>query len=211
MTTITNGYCTLQQLAETIGVGIALQTDQDNYMRAINTASRWVDQWCGRRFYVDQAASARKFTPCAVDWLDVDDFSTTTGLVIKTNPTADGATYQTTITAGDYLLRPVNSTGPNGVSGWPFTSIQLMATSWLAGNFQPSAEITAKWGWAAIPDDVQQATIHAAEYIYKTKDAPFGSAGIGDLGITRAYFPTVVKDLLASYRKYGATGTPMVG
>ncbi len=205
--TITNGYCTSAQLSEALGTP-PLPGDSDNYDRAINTASRWIDQHCARRFTTDAAATARKFYVLDDTCATVDDFHTTTGLEIKTAPTSSG--YGTTIASTNYELLPLDGVGPNGATGWPYTGIVLYDTSFLSTSARPALQVTAKWGWAAVPDDVLQACIAAAEYFFKAKDAPFGAAGVADLGITRARMPSVVTDLLVPYRRYGAPGTPMV-
>lgn len=201
--TLTNAYCTLAQFEQTIGQP-GLPQDLDNYERAINTASRWVDQHCGRRFYADAAPSARQFWSCDGYQVAIDDVSTTTGLQVATG---DG--YVQSIT--DYVLYPLNRVGPNGATSWPYTSLVSPTVPFQATAGQPNVQVTAAWGWSATPDDVTQACIHAAEYIFKAKDAPFGAAGISDLGITRAKMPSVVLDLLVTYRTYGAVGLPMVG
>jgi hypothetical protein len=203
--TITNGYCDLTQLGEALGANVS---DTANLERSISAASRWIDQHCGRRFYADALATARKFMPRDASCCPVDDIHTTTGLVVKTSPVAAG-TYGITLAATDYVLSPYSGVGANGATGWPYTEITT-STTWTFNGALPAVEVTAKWGWAAVPDDVVQAAIAAAEFVYKSKDAPFGAAGVADLGITRARMPSIVLDLLAGYRKYGAAGTPFV-
>ena len=57
---------------------------------AINAASRQIDAFCGRYFYADGSASARKFFTDDLYRLKVDDISTTTGLVVKYDDDDDG-------------------------------------------------------------------------------------------------------------------------
>jgi hypothetical protein len=45
-----------------------------------------------------------------------------------------------------------------------------------------SVQVTAKFGWPAIPDDVLQACMIQAGQIAKAKDAVFGGVALGDGG-----------------------------
>ena len=45
-----------------------------------------------------------------------------------------------------------------------------------------NVQVTAKWGWAAVPTDVKNACRRLAQMRYKSKNAPFGVAGVGDMG-----------------------------
>ncbi len=80
---ITNGYCTLAELKSVMRIN---DTVDDTMLEArITEASRVIDQHCDRRFYADANATARLYVPPVADLVMVDDISTTTGLVIKTD------------------------------------------------------------------------------------------------------------------------------
>ena len=204
--TITNGYCTVGDLQETIGSTL----DTPNMERAINTASRRVDTYCGRRFYIDDTLDSRLYRAVAPDRVIIDDITDNTSMTVKTNPSNSG-TYQTTIASTDYVLRP-EERGLNGAADMAWTEILLVnGEEFTSGNGRPEVEITALYGWETVPADVVQATILLASYVFRSKDAPFGAVGVSDLGITRARMPAIVAELLDPYRRYGAVGTPMVG
>jgi hypothetical protein len=193
--TITNGYCTLAELKEILRI---LDTVDDELLEArINEASRVIDQHCNRRFYADATASARLFTSIDGNTIFVDDISSTTGLVVKSDSAGDG-TYATTIAAADFQAEPLNAI----VKGTPITSIAAR----LAGAFSMAAvpagcQVTAKWGWPAVPDPVHSACLILAGRLVKRGDSLLGVAGFGELGAitVRAIDPDVER-MLRPYR-----------
>lgn len=148
---------------------------------AVTAASRAVDRVCGRQFGLVAAPEARYYTPqwdskiCR--WLvKFDDLMTTTGLVVMADLGDDG-TYESEVDG--YALRPVNAAPKSR----PWTSLVVLSSSTtLPVRTEASVEVTAKWGWSAIPDAVKQATILQASRILKRRDAPFGVAGSPDSG-----------------------------
>ena len=193
--TITNGYCTLNELKEILRI---LDTVDDELLEArINEASRVIDQHCNRRFYADSTASARLFTSIDGNTIFVDDISSTTGLVVKSDSAGDG-TYATTVAAADFQAEPLNAI----VKGNPITSIAAR----LAGAFSMAAvpagcQVTAKWGWPAVPDPVHSACLILAGRLVKRGDSLLGVAGFGELGAitVRAIDPDVER-MLRPYR-----------
>ena len=179
------GYCEAQMLKEYLGINAAVnewQLDQ-----AIKAASRAIDNYCGRRFWTDSAVVTRTFAAGGGTTLALPDgISTTTGLVIKTDTAANG-TFATTWAATDYLLLPVNA--PYAFPDpEPWTEIQATGSlSFLAGTAaRPNAvQITARWGWPAVPDPVVSACLIKASRLYHRKDSPQGIAGFGDFGPVR--------------------------
>lgn len=193
--TITNGYCTLNELKEILRI---LDTVDDEMLEArINEASRVIDQHCNRRFYADSTASARLFTSIDGNTIFVDDISSTTGLVVKSDSAGDG-TYATTVATTDFQAEPLNAI----VKGNPITSIAAR----LAGAFSMAAvpagcQVTAKWGWPAVPDPVHSACLILAGRLVKRGDSLLGVAGFGELGAitVRAIDPDVER-MLRPYR-----------
>lgn len=199
---VTNGYTTLADLRGVLGIP---DTAEDTRIEAaINAASRGIDLHCRRRFHADTTATARVYGADATPdgyVLHVDDFHTTTGLVVATDDTDDG-TFETTWAATDYQLEPLNGI-VSGVEGWPYTRLVAIGRYlWPAVGRRARARITAKWGWAAVPEPVRQASQLVAADLWKQKDAPFGVAGTGEYGVLRILEqnPTV-RGLLAGFRK----------
>jgi hypothetical protein len=177
-------------------------TIDDNLIRkAIRSASRAADKYCGRRFYPDTTATARVYRPDTIGRADVDDFHTITGLVIKTDDDDDGV-YETTWAAGDYVLEPFNGI-VDGESGWPFSKIRSVGTRYFGTwSRRATLQVTAKWGWAASPPDVTEASLLMAGELFKLKDAPFGIAGVGDFGVVRVRQSPHIARLLDPYRRH---------
>ena len=103
---------------------------------------------------------------------------TSTGLVVKVDTALDG-TYATTVAASGYTLRPRNA-APAGV---PWTEVLIPQTS--VSTFVGGAEtvqVTARWGWAGIPDSVRQACLLQASRLLSRRDSPYGVAGSPEVG-----------------------------
>ncbi|MEU4150835.1 phage gp6-like head-tail connector protein [Streptomyces sp. NPDC026659] len=149
---------------------------------AIAAASRGIDKNCGRRFWLDSSATARTFNPefrtVSYDTgqlLIVDDIGSTTGLVVATGDV--GGAY-TTIT--DYETWPENAVA----LGLPITGLLRHSGTWgTTGTAR--VQVTAKWGWPAVPDEITQATILQALRLYKRKDSPEGVLGSAEWGAVR--------------------------
>jgi hypothetical protein len=193
--TITNGYCTLDQLKAVLRVTDTV--DDVLFESRIEEASRVIDDYCNRRFYADTTATARIFVASESTTVVVDDISSTTGLVVKTDSAGD-ATYAKTLTAADYQAEPLNAVS----RGVPITMIRTTASGYLPTAMAPAGvQVTAKWGWPAVPEPVQSACIILSGRLVKRGDSLLGVAGFGDLGaITVRSIDPDVQRMLAPYR-----------
>ncbi len=61
-------------------------------------------------------------------------------------------------------------------------------------------QVTAKWGWSAVPGPVKQACVYLAEETYKLKGSPFGVAASDQFGPIRMRDNPKVLSMLAPYR-----------
>lgn len=195
--TITNGYATLAAV-QTAGHYQDSLSDPE-LERAIESASRMIDGWCKRRFWVDSGVTARVYRPVDRYRVRTDDISTSTGLIVAYDSGDDG-TYETTITSTNYQLYPLNGIMA-GIEGWPYTSIELVEGDLFPiYSKRPAVQITAKWGWAAVPKAIQQATIVQALRVHKGLDAPFGIVETPDgLGARLPAMHAEVRALIAPY------------
>jgi hypothetical protein len=204
----TNAYCTLAALKAELKI---TDTDDDSLLyTAINAASRQIDGHCGWRFWQDSAVQARKFHPdnpgtvYLCDDETGDGISTTTGLVVKVDADGDGV-FETTLTVDtDYFLEPSNAATRD--PAWPYTELHVAPTAaayFPCGWTRPTVQVTAKFGWPAVPDDVTKACLVQAGQLHKAKDTPFGVAGVSDMGVlrVRSELHPIAKGLLAPYRK----------
>ena len=129
----------------------------------------------------DGSVSARVFAAEDPVTLKVDDFSTSTGLIVKTDTVGNG-TFDRTWTSADYQLEPLNGV-VEGIEGWPYWRIRAIDDE--AFPVDPTGrarvQVTAKWGWAAVPDAVFQACLIQSLANFKRKDAPFGVIGFDEM------------------------------
>lgn len=168
--TLTNCYFAINDLRTFVGIRDV--QDDDTLDWAANAACRAVDAFCGRIFYDTGATSARTYRVVDAKIAHVDDFSTTTGLVIKTDDNDDG-TYETTWTSADYEL---SSTWSPRLGAVPYNAVRAVGTSCFPTltTRRLVLEVTARWGWAAVPAMVKMASLVVAQDFWKRKDTPFG-------------------------------------
>jgi hypothetical protein len=194
-------YATLDELKSRLG-GVTGSSEDDALTNALTAASHGINLWCGRRFYRDDTASARVFKPVSPRVAIIDDFWTTDSLIVATGEGDD--TFATTWTTADRQLEPLNGI-VNGEPGWPYWLVRARnGSSFPAGSVgDVTVQVTAKWGWAAVPANVSEACRIVAEEIYKLKDAPFGVAGFGDMGVVRIRENPKVAAMLFRYQRDG--------
>lgn len=177
-------YAVLDELKEYLDID---RTDFDSRLDdALITASRTIDRYCGRTFNDAGSASARVFYPTRQKVALVDDFHTTTGLVIKVDDDDDG-TFEVTWTAADYQLEPLNGIR-EGTTGWPYWVIRAIGDNEdFAVNKKGRAtlQVTARWGWASVPGPVKSACLILAAETFKLATVPLGVAGMGEFGFVR--------------------------
>lgn len=197
---LVNCYCTLPQAKLAVGV---TDTLDDTFLDiAINAASRQIDGYVGYRFWQDSTVKTREFWADDYRCVYLDEgISTTSGLIVKIDEDGDGA-FETTLTiTTDFILKPANA--PDMVPVQPWTEIHL-ADNYsfpILSNGRPGVQVTAQFGWPAVPDDVTMACILLAHDLFKSKDAPFGVAGASDFGVLRITQNRTVMNLLAPYKK----------
>ena len=201
---VTNGYCTQNQLKGFVGIPTSDSGDNDLLDDAINAASRQIDAFCGRIFYAETSASARKFFTNDPYRLRVDDISTETGLVVKLDDDDDG-TYEVTVASTEFQLLPINNV-VGGILISPFYIVELFSggiQEWpmdFSSN-RPRAEITAKWGFPSIPEQIRQATLMLASELFAMRNAPLGVAGVGDFGVVNIQQNREITRMIAPFRK----------
>jgi hypothetical protein len=174
-----SSYATLAELKGSIGV---TDVDDDTELTyALSAASRLIDDYTGRQFGALAAAVPRYYEAFydieSRRWMArIDDLMVTTDLVVRTD---DGTeTYPTTLVIDtDFRLQPYNAPA----DGRPWTAIVASTSNTFSRDLR-SVEVTARWGWAAVPAVVTQACLIQAGRLFKRKDAPFGVAGSPELG-----------------------------
>ena len=176
--------------------------DDDELALAITTASRAVDHECNRQFGLVAAPEARTYTARpnyerGLWVVDVDDFQTATGLEVEVLDVGVVTTFDS---------EPRNA----AAKGRPWTRIVFTAES----EFEPSSscrdvEVTARWGWSAIPTAPKGATLLQAARWATRRQAPFGIAGSPDAGSEMRLLARLDPDVAVSlngYRRPRSTG-----
>lgn len=203
---ITDGYATQTELDHYIAaangdVSIGIANRAGELDAAINAASRAIDGFCGRSFYDTGSATARVFAADSSGRVHVGDFSTTTGLVVKHDAGGDGV-YETTWATTDYQCEPLNNVY-GGHTGWPYTSLRAVGTRSFPVSREALVEVTARWGWAAVPADVRQSCLIIAHGIFDRNQSPHGVAGFSEFGALRVTpFDRQAQMLLHPYRAH---------
>jgi len=191
-------YVALSELKTALG--ISGSADDDFLNLAIDAAEKSINDLCGRKFTADGSASARTYR--AQPYLAVtDDISTLTGLIVKTDTSADG-TFDTTWASTDYQVEPLN----NITKGRSVNNLRAIGsyTFPVYGDGQVSVEVTAKWGWPAVPDPVKQSALMLSSRLYGRKASPMGVIGVGDFGPVRiSRSDPDVAFLLMDYKRAG--------
>lgn len=194
-------YVTTQELSAEFGIDDLV--DETELQLSVTSASQWITSYCERDFNDAGSVSARTFH-IEGQVAHVDDFHTDTGLVVKTNSGND-TTFETTWVSGTYQLEPLNGVS-GGLTGWPYTKVRFVQ-SYVHRSCvgRPTVEVSAQWGWAAVPAAVKKATMIQAGRLYKRRHSPEGVlGGFSDFGPVRVgtRLDPDVQALLAPYRKH---------
>jgi len=195
-------YVSLEEIAVQLG-----QTDTSRnglVVGAIEAACRRIDGHCGRTFSKTTTATARVFYPTSATVVEIDDCCSITS--VKTD-TADDGGFATTLATSEYITEPLN--GVRHGHAWPTTKLRTIAPTTFPLVVRPAVQVTGVWGWDQVPEPVILAALQLSVMLYRSPDAPFGTAGIADLGLTRVRMPKIVEEILSDFVVEG-TGAPMV-
>lgn len=200
---IVNGYTDLDGLKSWADAnnGAGMTSADDALLENVATAaSRTVDHYCGRRFYLDTVVSAKRYRMSA-PYVPIDDIGDLTGLVVETGST-DGATWTATT---NYDLEPLNGTMDG--EAWAYESVVLYDCSsrWWRTRTRPVLRVTARWGWPAVPAAVAQATVMMATRFFQRRTAWAGVAGFDASGVAVRLSKTD-PDVAAMLDPYGPVG-----
>lgn len=195
---IANGYCTLAE----VKAALRLTDNVDDALieGAIESAARRIDGVTGRWFY-KTASTAISIYPVDSYNVSVQDMANTS-IVVKTDDDGDGV-FETTWTQGtDYQLEPLNAS----LNAKPYNRIVAIGGKTFPLQYNPDpalVQVTAQWGWEAVPHDIRQAAVLLSIRGFARYNAALGVVGFADMAIqVRAVDPDV-RDLLAPYRIIG--------
>lgn len=176
---------------------------------ALNSASSEIERYTGRQFNLAASATPRLYEPEA-DWMTVrtDDFASLTGLVVQTNPDTSG-NFTLTLSSSQYEAYPFNGV-VDGQPGWPFYRLHAVSGPLfvrLPFVRKASVQVTAQWGWPAVPAPIKQSCMIIAAQTYRLADAPWGVAGMTEFGTAvRIRDIPMVREKLRPFVKYPVLG-----
>lgn len=175
-----NEYVTQAALKATLSLTGETFADAD-IDAALEAASRSVDGHCRRRFYADADVNQiRYYSPFSKSLLPIDDLVTLTTL--KTDPGGDGTFEETWTLNTDFNLLPLNPELIDATNRWPSTQIEThpLGSFYFPTSYPRSVQVTGKFGWAAVPPQVKEATtILAHRLLKRAREAAFGVVGLG--------------------------------
>lgn len=195
---IVNGYLTLARLKE--AVGAKTEVHDNDLERAIGSASRKIDEWTGRYFYQDAAPSARLYRAADAFYVSVGDFDSTAGVLVKTDLDTDGV-FETTWASSDWQAEPLVRYNQKPYTRITATSRDKTFPFW---SLRPMVQVTATWGWGAVPPQVEQACEYMATLFYRAKDQ-YG-ASIGLIDQTEKMTADPIKVAMELVREYAVEG-----
>ena len=213
---MSHAYRSVPELKAWIGLSGSGQDTNLGY--ALNAATAAIDAYAGRQFDIDGTVVTRLYDCEYMDYAEVDDIATSTGLVVKTL-NADGTVNETLTLNTDYYLAPYNADKVEPVM--PFTKL-IMAIE-KSGKVLPTEHrqglsVTAKFGFSAVPDAIVQATLIQASRYFQRKNSPMGFSGNPETGQPTVVFLSEldpdVKNLVKPFKKTTitlASGRPYVG
>lgn len=202
-------YCTMAELKSRLQIDDTDTSDDYEIQLVMGAVTDWITTYCGRHFY--RVPETRTFKPENVWNLDIDDVVSVSSVDLDYD--GDGV-YEVHWTEGQQfqLLRYGSKYNQHNLGiARPYNYLQVTSgnaaqpegSGWLPWIWpftrQDRVSISGIWGWQDIPWNVTQAALYIAAEMFKSKDSPFGVAGIGELGIVKIAASPWVVELLRPY------------
>lgn len=156
-------YASLDQLKSALGI---TTTDDDALLlTALDGASRFIDEQCGRTF-TKTTSEMRTFRGTGFSpVLRIDDAVS----VSQVATVASGVT--TVLESVAYALDP-----PQPRPGWPYERLRITGGG-VPGGWWPAlpsvVQVTAVWGWPAVPADITVVCLSVAARFYRSSKLGF--------------------------------------
>lgn len=171
-------YITVAELEAFLG-----KTDDGRFAQIVDAASRDVELFCHRQFNTDGIVTARTYRPLDRWTVFTDDFHTTTDLVVETDDDNDG-TFETTWTT-EFEVGPDGEGFVSGAGGWPFWTLAAVTSQFWPVRRRRTVQVTAQWGWAAVPSGIKEATLAVAAVLEsKDQSGPIRSESIDGYSVS---------------------------
>lgn len=201
-------YVSMDELKSSINDSSGQDKDDYEVQQACITATTLIHDLCGQHFY--QINEARTFSYESIFEMFIDplvpgsitefaiDYS---GTGVYDTVWTEGKDFQTLRYNQKYNTRWLGEARPHDyVRVIQGGTRQMLPFVW-AYTQANRVKITATWGWPQIPNNVHHAALLLAVDLLKMKDAPWGIAGMGELGMVKTQANPEVMELLSKYRE----------
>ena len=172
-------------------IGATTATEAALLVASLAAAEQAVNEYCVRNFVVvavDAEATARVFIPDGTQRLLIDDARAVTSVSV------DSTAVDSTL----YQLEPLNNLSASGAYR-PYERIFYLDSRWpISTRGKASVSVTARWGWAAVPDAVTEATKIIGKDIVQQRQTVGNLAAVGDIA-TSVRLNTYVRELLRPF------------
>jgi len=188
----TPAYCTAEAFDDYISDEFA-STEATLRLGALNAAERAINEYCNRSFPVAGSATAKLYVPSNTPILRIHDCTTVTAVT-------ESGTAVTT-----YQKEPVAAAW-SGLAK-PYEQLLMLGSYWsqTGDAGEATISVTATWGWAAVPDEVSEATKILGKDILQQRRTSGNLIAVGDFGGS-VRINTYVKQLLNPLRRVEAFG-----
>jgi hypothetical protein len=208
-------YISMEELKSSLNDVSGQSKDDYEYQRACITSTTLIHDLCGQHFM--QVIEPRTYSYDSIYELFIDPIvpGSITEFALDYEGNGDyntiwteGQDFQTLRYSEQYNPRNLGEARPhdfvrvllNGVDAGVTPGGEMLPFVWA---YTPNnrVKITGTWGWAEIPQNVTHAALLLAVDLFKMKDAPWGIAGMGELGMVKTQANPEVMELLAKYRE----------
>lgn len=181
-------YVGLEEMKNRLGI---TDTSQDfELLTSIFSATGWVNEYCGRHF--NRITETRTFVPYDIYEIALDDIVPGATIQVNVDFDGDGVYEQAWTQNVDYQLMlgqdrfNLNATGITR----PYEKLRVINSGRTLPFIWPFAplnrvQVITTWGWTAVPPPVAEGSRILSADCFKGKDAPFGIAGVTDIGVLR--------------------------
>jgi hypothetical protein len=168
---------------------------------AIEAASRMIDDYTERFFYVNGSAGSpvtRYYTALDPYTINIDDITLVSEVATDDN---FDFTYGTVFGTSDFMVEPIN----NPIKGFPYNRLLAIGSYIFPYQLPQAVRVKGVWGFTAVPDQINMATLIQSSRLFGRRQSPFGIAGSPDLGTVRLFsrLDADVEVLLRPFRKNG--------
>jgi hypothetical protein len=166
-------YALVEELAQVLDLPSEDTATHVDLQRALDAARVWTDWFCGRRFGLSPAATARVYAAATIDLVSVVDLVSTAPTVAVDS--AGDRTFATVLVPAQYSLEPYGGPPYDALRTWATPPAGTTPYAFVPGEL---VRLTGQWGYVdargRCPANVAEANLLLAARFYKRREAPFG-------------------------------------